>query len=71
MFESVHVGDLAVLAPAFTGTVDTWKFNGEEVKLLVKDIFNVTVGDVIAWTKSEDVVTDVVETVFGERDLED
>ncbi|MBR2397204.1 MAG: hypothetical protein IKA97_00315, partial [Clostridia bacterium] len=68
----VHVGDIACLAKnIFGGEKDNWTFNGEEVKLITNDIFNVTVGNILAWVDGEgDMVDEIVADVFGENNLE-
>ena len=78
-FGDIKIGQFAQLFDGrFTEEKDVWSHNGNKVKLIVTDLFNITVNDIEGWRKTiftdnnyKKAIKDIASDVFGERTFED
>ena len=77
-FGDITIGSMANLAINVTETGGVWSDGNGAMKLIVTDVFNVTVNDILGIVetiknggKTEAIVKQVAEVVFNERSLKD
>ena len=78
-FGNIKIGQFAQLVDGrFTEENDVWSYKGKEVKLIVTDLFNITVNNIEGWRKSiftdknyKQAIKDIASDIFGERTFED
>ena len=77
-FGDITIGSMANLAINVTETGGVWSDGNGAMKLIVTDVFNITVNDILGIVetiknggKTEAIVKQVAEVVFNERSLKD
>ncbi len=77
-FGNITIGSIANLAINVTETGGVWSDGNGAMKLIVTDVFNITVNDILGIVetiknggKTEAIVKQVAEVVFNERSLKD